>query len=729
MSDISRQPSSAGVPSSVLRPLSAGYLSRSIGLRTAEEQAWGKQNGLTGGIPFSHALDQVFPPELHEEHPEFFPLVDGRRFRPAKGNYYWNPDLGREDVARYAAEQAKIYFDKNPRAVSFALGVNDGLVFGESPETLAWVTPTRWFRERPDYSALVFTFMNRAAEELSHTHPDKYLGALAYYWCENAPPFPVHPQVVPFLTADRSQSYDPAFKEEEFDLQRRWAVAAGRQRAAGGRQRTEGREQGTEDTEEKSDVQSVVSRPSSVVTAAPPRLGLYDYLDGYGFLVPRVPIRAFAEHIKHAHAVGFTDYYGESSRNWGLDGPYPWVIAQLLRDPSLDVDALLEEYYRRFFQGAAQPMRRFFERCEEQWMRQSGPSYWLKYYRSEAQAVLFPEDVCAELRSLLDRAADQANTARVRQRVAFVADSFGVTERFVRLQRSRETLTAVLLRDRLAENDGRALLQSYLQNRREFIRYTYELRARSPLSFYPLNFADWLRNDPTFAAALALAADRGQRTEDRGQTEDVGRRTALRSPHLRPLPSEFKHPAIASGRAAADATLAGRSREILPSGSLSGPLTRGRRIAGLQYRLDLPSPWQSLIEPTQHVVAELRDDENGGRFLRLTGNENATVYQWLPAQAGRVYLASVAVRGRVSPSDAVMLTLGWLDAHHRPIGKPTVMRLPDGEWPDWVTLCQGGTAPANAKWVGIDIRVQHQVAGDWAEFDNFSLLEFGESNH
>src|SRR5262249_28058889 len=153
------------------------------------------------------------PAALFSEHPEFFPLEAGKRFQPpTRGTVYWNPDLGREEVAKFAASAALKYFSAHPADESFSLGINDGLMFGESPETLSFVTPQRWFRGRPDYSRLVFTFMNRAADELARTQPKKYLGALAYYWAENAPDFPLCPQIVPFLTADRSQGYDEKFK-------------------------------------------------------------------------------------------------------------------------------------------------------------------------------------------------------------------------------------------------------------------------------------------------------------------------------------------------------------------------------------------------------------------------------------------------------------------------------------------------------------------------------------
>ena len=57
------------------------------------------------------------------------------------------------------------------------------------------------------------------------------------------------------------------------------------------------------------------------------RLGLYDYLYGAGFLIPRIHTRLIAEHLKHAAEAGFTDYYAEVNPNWGLDGPMSWLVA------------------------------------------------------------------------------------------------------------------------------------------------------------------------------------------------------------------------------------------------------------------------------------------------------------------------------------------------------------------------------------------------------------------
>lgn len=660
-----------------------GFLSRAIGLGGGDEAEWGRRNGITPALSFSHHMSAVFPPELAKTHPDFFPLIDGKRLQPVPRHDYWNPDMGRQDTADFAAERAVDYFRAHPADETYSLGINDGYVFGDSPETLALVTPQRWFRDRPDYSRLVFTFMNRAAAAFARTMPDKYLGCLAYYWCENAPPFPIDRHVIPFLTSDRTQGYDPAFRAQEFRLQEAWARAMG------------------------------VRRPDAPNSAATPhglrpRLGMYDYLDGYGFLVPRVPIHALAEQIRHAYDVGFTDYYGESSRNWGLDGPMPWVIARLLRDPHENVDRLLDFYYRTYFGSAAEPMRRYFDGCERQWMAQSGPSYWLKHYRNESQAILFPSAVCRELRSYLDDASARANSDLVRRRVAFVADSFGVTERFVALQERRAELTTTLLRSEAPPSRLASLLERYAAARSEFIRDTVRTTARWPLAFSPIGFEDFVGDDPGFAAAMRLASD-GVRIPPYADPSSAG---------------------VRDGLASAAALKAGGMSEILVDGAMRGPLQPGLRIAGLMYAPDLPAPWRARNQPTRTSQMILRRESQPGEnaansapVLRFSGAEGATVYQWVRAKPGALYLASVEMRGLVSSGDAVTLAVGWLDEKERRIGKVVSMRLPDGSWPEWVDLCQGARAPTDAAWVGITMTVMHQVGADWAEGRRFSLRE------
>ena len=664
-------------------PLSENaFLTRAMGsLGGKAGNIWATNHRLTPRLNFSHNLSRVFPSALYDEHPEFFPLEAGQRFRPPEGvRVSWQPDLGREDVAAYATEKAREYFNEKPDAVSFALGVNDGLVFGESSETKALTMPLRWFRGRPDYSNLVFTFMNRAADELSVTHPGKYLGALAYYWAENVPNFAVNPQVIPFLTADRSQGYDPEFLAEDRALQRRWISALGAKPKA------------TSKELEANDYQ--LTAQSSKQPRL--RLGLYDYLYGGGFLIPRQHPHLLAEHLRYTRRLGFTDYYAEVYANWGLDGPQPWLVAQLLQDPEQSAVVLLDEYYQRYFKEAAVPMRRFFERSEEQWMNQPGNSYWLKFFRNETQAILFPPRVCRELRGYLEQAARLVKARSVRARVQQVSDAFVVTERFIAMQTWRDRLNREVLSGSGSMNRVVPWLMAFREARREFVGYTRELRATQPLLIAPFKIEDYLMHDPTVNALVWLRDRSG------------------------PLSKELPSPLADDAELVQLwSNLAERGLSIEYNGELLGPLKKPRTIAGLTYGVSLPRGWVSKVEPAEHYRDSLLGEE-GMRVLRIEGSINTSVFQWRPLPKTEFSLAAVKIRGQLSPSSSAYLTLGWLDAEHRHLGLMR-MHLPTGEWPDWVDLSQGGMIPENAVWVGVGIRLNNQRDGDWVEVKDFRL--------
>jgi hypothetical protein len=148
-------------------------------------------------------------------------------------------------------------------------------------------------------------------------------------------------------------------------------------------------------------------------------------------------------------------------------------------------------------------MRAFFERCERQWVTQAGPSYWMKHYRNDSQAELFPVAVCHELRRLLDEAGRWARQRKVQERVAMVAESFGVTERYSRLHETRAALQRDLLTGKLAGAPGAEKLIAFVEAKEEFLRYSKALTERRPLAFAPIVYGDLVGNDPALAASAA----------------------------------------------------------------------------------------------------------------------------------------------------------------------------------------------------------------------------------
>ena len=694
-------------------PAEDAFLTRAMGIgRTEEEKVWSERNLLTPPLEFSHNLAAMVRKEDYASHPEWFPLVGGQRYRPPKQILNWNPDLAAEAVVQRAAQAACTAFQADAKRESFSLGINDALIFGESPDVLPWITPPRYFRSRPNYSDLVFQFNNRVAEQVGRSFPDRYLGVLAYYWCEAVPTIRIHPQIVPFLTADRSQGYDRQWWQEETRLQLAWAA------------------KGTK------------------------RLGLYDYLDGAGFLIPRLHTRLIAEYLPRARVLGFTDYYGESSPNWGLDGPQQWLVAQLIAQPSASASGLLDEYYARFFGEAAAPMRQFFGRCEDLWMAQPPPADWLKHYRSENQAVLFPSSECARLRALLVQARASAKSEKVRQRAEFVSAAFGATERFVAFCEAKAEVSRLIEGVREKGNEGvraegdegrrggrqtaaapcaalakqgarnaelgtrnpepktasRALLgalEAYLRARTEFVDYMKRLEQTQPLAIYSGKLDDFLGTDPPYDAALTLL--------ETGTDLTASQSAAVADAAVQDAISRWQE------------GLADAAHERLRSPSFEGEMTRGLRIAGLQYRADITAGWDSRVEPAENAVAEVTAAaaRTGSGGLRLANHKYASVFAWSPRQQqARGFEVAAYLRGQLSSSARVMLTLSWLDASQKIIDYRRVRYIPTSTT-GWTRLRVGQAAPADAVWVGVAISATYQLPGDWLDVDDVSLRPWG----
>lgn len=442
-----------------------GFISRDIGTGPgADERAWHARNRLEARFEHGHNFAHIFRPEDLRSTPEMAPLRNGARYIPApQGDESWQPNLLSPAAVEHAATAAIRAFDADPQRISFSLSENDGFRFDDSAETLAAVAPPRFFRHRPDYSNLVFRFTNAVAERVARHHPDRWLPAYAYYWCENTPDFPVAPNVVPFLTADRNQWSKPEFAAEDRALIERWCRSGAK------------------------------------------IVGIYDYLEGAHYFCPRPMLASLRETIPFAYRTGVRAFYGEGQANWALDGPKQWLAAQLLWSPRRSADELLETYFREFWAEAAEPMREFFARCERTWREEPSPPLWLRYYEDEDQSLIFSAEELAALRRWLTEAAAKAQSPLIRARVAFSSAGFRVTEAFSDFCSARRHFSRLALP---GANPAElvAAWQSYRDARSRFVATYTDTRREQPLAIAPpLEMQLYLRNQPDSRAARELS--------------------------------------------------------------------------------------------------------------------------------------------------------------------------------------------------------------------------------
>lgn len=360
------------------------------GLKTADERQWSARNLLRAHTQHSHNIDRILPERMAAEHPDWFPLIDRARVDPVRNPFVKaHPDLSNRAVAAFVAEAAIEAFDESPGRAFFSIGLGDHLGFGDLDQYPGLVDPARGFRGMVDFSPLVFTFANRVARQVAAVHPDRFLGCLSYFAWEDAPPFPVEPSIMPVLTADRSQWYDPAFRAGDLATVERWAAKGTR------------------------------------------LLATWDYIYGKPFFVPRVLLAAMQQSIPALHARGVNVYYAELYPVWGFDAPKAWIAARLTWDATADPQALEAEFFEGFYGPAAAPMREFFHRCDAAWMRQPPPAQWIKFYQNPHQTFLFPPAEVEELRALVQRARAAAADPVYQQRIDWTLEALDGTAALV----------------------------------------------------------------------------------------------------------------------------------------------------------------------------------------------------------------------------------------------------------------------------------------------------------
>lgn len=327
---------------------------------TPAEKAWTRRLFDHRHHRFSHNLFRIITPADYANHPDWFPLQNGKHLQPAANpNRSYQPDLEHPGVIDRTIQYIRQYFRDNPSAQMVALGLNDNLQFGAQ----AWQSPRidsqRYFRGEPDFSDYVYHFYNTVAGQLANEFPDKKIGVLAYSWWLNHPSFPLHPMLYPYICEDRSLWNDDLWQTQGIQLLSQYS------------------HNGT--------------RP----------IGIYDYWygDASSYIIPRLNLPAQQLIINNAASCNIRGFHAEIDPIWEYDTAKVALLQELVmlaKGEIPDTAAMLNRIYADLeAHGLANRQRD--SAWQAIWRDQPGKRYWLKYYKNEAQLSLFPPDALARM--------------------------------------------------------------------------------------------------------------------------------------------------------------------------------------------------------------------------------------------------------------------------------------------------------------------------------------------
>jgi len=649
-----------------------------------ESGEWERHNLCRARYNFHHNLLNIFvPSKLFDVHPEWFPEINGKRQRPHDDqDPGWQPCLSNVEAARYAAEVARRYFKANPEAACFSIGMNDtaaaGFCLCAACRALDPTDPAEQQTPRglANYSNRFFTFANRVAAELARTHPDKYLGCLAYNVTEPPPTFDLHPRIIPYLTAGRANWTDPAIREGDQKLIRGWCRKV-------------------------------------------PVVGIYDYYYGSGFISPRIFTGLSEASLKFAHQTGVRAFYAEIYSTWSLDGPKAYVASQLLWDVNQSAAGLVDDFCRGLFGKAAAPMRAYFAFLEQRWMSRPGGSnvMWHGFF-DPAQLDLWPPAVCAEARRFLSQAeaAASGEEETVRQRVQLYSDGFRQTELWSTLYHGDKALRTLADLERCA--DAQVQLE----------RLNREVILPNPLHRASIPFEERAGNLPGRSLAGALlrlsdqpdaraALERLASTSASAEVKAAARVALALRAHPERAVQRLTNPGFEPAAEAASGVPL-RARPAVPNARLDKPTVARKRAVppgwGVWFRPGTPGEGESLAEAAR----------SGKRGFVLRGAEASCALQSVPVEPGEQYLASVYIRGKSSPEARAELMVQWQDAagHWLTAAGHRTDRLPAGGTPDWTRLCVLADVPPKAGRLVFCVSAYNQAPTDALEADDASLL-------
>lgn len=330
---------------------------------------------------FQNFLHRVFPVEKYgQSHPEYYPLIDGKRWLPPPGDIRWRPCESNPEVIRLTVEYARQWFDAHPELDSFSLGMDDISHLCGCDNCRAW-DPRPDSYEKREFSDRHYKFVNAVAREIAKTHPDRYIGTLIYSVARKPPETVdrLEPNVFGYITETSALWWQPEVKRADQALTREWARRCR-------------------------------------------HLSRYDYY-GFACITPRFYPHLMAEQLKYDKSLGLEGMYTEVYTFLPQTAPMMWAFAQLQWDASQNVDALLGQFYRRMYGRAARTMQSYYDLMERSYMTPRPDHGAWEHRRLKAMAAAISPEALQEGLRLLQRARGEADSDAARQRIEIVRDS------------------------------------------------------------------------------------------------------------------------------------------------------------------------------------------------------------------------------------------------------------------------------------------------------------------
>ncbi|MGC9316442.1 MAG: DUF4838 domain-containing protein [Armatimonadota bacterium] len=330
----------------------------------------------------------VVPEEHFDEHPEYFALINGVRQSARSGQQGRQLCTSNPEVIELMAEAVCRKFDEDPTLDILALAPQDGGGFCTCPQCRALdedrPEDQQWHAQ---YSNRLARFNNEVARRVRERHPDRLIKVGAYAMYMRVPEDPDY-RPEPNLIIQACHTYScNNHRVAPPTCERNW-------------------EHFTKELNHWAELTD--------------HLFIYEYYNkgAWGGL-PYPQTHVIRWDIPYFKDLGVEGFYTQAAGNrFPIIGLNHYIASKLVWDAELDVDLLLQDFYDRFYEEAAEPMGRYWERLEDAFA--DNPNHLSPFgleWTTLAAPRFFTPEVLSDLDEAVTEAEGLAQSEPVRQRV------------------------------------------------------------------------------------------------------------------------------------------------------------------------------------------------------------------------------------------------------------------------------------------------------------------------
>jgi hypothetical protein len=385
---------------------------------------WYKRVGFGGICPVQLQHSFRYFLKHKESHPEYFALIDGQRdftnlsFIMGGGNLC----LSNPDVAEQWAKDISVYFDEKPSQFFYPVAPGDGMKrICDCDKCQAQINPSMGGTGK--YSDYIWSFVNKVAMAVAKKHPDKYVGCIAYEGY-NMPPQKIEklsPNTAVMICKQRAR-----YSGKEYHTQMNKKIA---------------------EWKKKTD-NIYIWEYYDVFYSNPPLRGF-----------PISFVHATSEDLKHLKGISKGEFIeaeivdkpglmgednsGKTGSKFYYSGMRHlnlYVTAKLYWNADLDIDELLNEYYKKFYGPASQEMEAFWTKAEDIWMLKDDTEGEIGVAALEYPIEIYTKDKMNKLADHLQKALELTKNEPVfRKRIELIAGEFEYAHKQVLNERMSST--------------------------------------------------------------------------------------------------------------------------------------------------------------------------------------------------------------------------------------------------------------------------------------------------